>query len=64
MLVITDSKDTNLSKLGVADKQGSGHAPSHGVKRSRTRLSDGTELMVFPVVTYRCDTWPIKKAEH
>ena len=22
------------------------------------------KAMVFPVVTYRCESWPIKKAEH
>ena len=36
--------------------------PSVG-SQSRTRLSNRTELMVFPVVMYRCESWTVKKAE-
>ena len=43
------------------------HAVIHGVAKSRTRLSDWTELivkaMVFPVVMYGYENWTIKKAE-
>ena len=44
------------------------HAVIHGVAKSRTRLSDWTELnwikpMVFPVVMYGCESQTIKKAE-
>ena len=54
------------------------HATIHGVAKSRTWLSDWTELteltlltmvhplkaMVYPVVMYGCESWTIKKAEH
>ena len=34
--------------------------------RDNTLLIKGciVKVMVFPVVTYGCDSWPIKKAEH
>ena len=38
-------------------------AAIHGVAKSRTRLSDWSDLMVFPVVMYGCESWTIKKAE-
>ena len=42
---ITDSMDTGLSKLQemVMDRE-AGRAAIHGVAKSRTRLSDRTEL--------------------
>ena len=42
---ITDSKDMNLSKLWemVMDRE-AWRATVHGVVKSQTRLSDGTEL--------------------
>ena len=42
---ITDSKDMSLSKLWVlvTDRE-AWHAAIHGVTKSQTRLSDGTEL--------------------
>ena len=39
------------------------HAVIYGVAMSWTRLSDLTELMVFPVVLYGCESWTIKKAQ-
>ena len=34
--------------------------------RDITLLTKGhlVQVMVFPVVMYRCESWPIKKAEH
>ena len=38
---ITDSMDTNLSKLQeIVEDRGAWHAAVHGVARSQTRLSD------------------------
>ena len=34
---------------------------NHEIKR---RLLLGRKAMVFPVVRYGCESWPIKKAEH
>ena len=43
----------------------------HGVAKSRTRLSNCTELkevlkllVIFPVVKYGCESWTVKKAEN
>ena len=42
---ITDSMDMNLSKLQeIAEDRGAWHAAIHGVTKSRTGLSDWTEL--------------------
>ena len=42
---ITESMDMSLSKLQVIVKDGEAwRAAVHGVTKSRTRLSDGTEL--------------------
>ena len=38
---ITDSMDMNLSKLQeIVEDRGAWHAAVHGLKKSRTRLSD------------------------
>ena len=41
--------------------EGAWEATVHGVAKSWTRLSNFT--IVFPVVTYSCESWTIKKAE-
>ena len=61
---ITDSMFVSLSELReLVMEREAWHAAIHGVAKSRTRLSDWTELMIFPVIRYRCDSWTIKKAE-
>ena len=55
---ITDSTDVSLSELWelVMEREAC-CAVIHGVAKSRTRLSNWTELM------YRCESWTIQKAE-
>ena len=61
---ITDLTEVSLSELWQLEMdRGAWCAAFHGVAKSRTRLSDWTELMVFPVVTYGRESWTIKKAE-
>ena len=63
---ITLSTRARLVKAMVFHRVGDREAwrvAVHGVAKSRTRLSDWTELMVFPVVMYGCESWIIKKAE-
>ena len=62
---ITDSMDMSLSKLQkLVMHREAWRAAVHRVTKSWTLLNDWTELMVFPVVMYRCESWTIKKAEH
>ena len=67
---ITDSMHMSLIEPQelVMDRE-AWRAVIHGVTKNRTRLRDWTELnwtelMVFPVVLYECESWAIKKAEH
>ena len=41
--------------------------PRHHITKQRHSFANKVHLvkaMVFPVVTYRCDNWTVKKAEH
>ena len=61
---ITDSMDMSLSELQELVMDGEAwHAMIHGVTKSRTERLKWTELMVFPVVVYGCESWTVKKAE-
>ena len=61
---ITDSMGMSLSKLQefVMDRE-AWSALIYGVTKSWTRLSDWTELIVFSVVMYNCESGTIKRAE-
>ena len=61
---ISDGMDMSLSRLWeLVMNTEAWHATVYGVTKSRTLLRDWTELMVFPVVMYWCESWTIKKAE-
>ena len=57
---ITDSMDVSLSELWewVMDRE-AWHAEIHGVTRSRTRLSDCTELNTLPYIKQSTRTYSI-----
>ena len=41
--------------------------PTQPIKKQRHHFADNgpySQAMVFPVVTYGCESWTIKKAEH
>ena len=46
---------------GVVIDREAWRAVIHGVAKSRTQLSDWTELMAFQVVMYGCESWTVKK---
>ena len=53
---ITDSKDTNLSKLQeIVEDRGAWCAAAHGVTKSRTRCSDRTVTIILCHKT-QCNT--------
>ena len=59
---ITDSMDINLSELRklVMDRE-AWHAAIHGVAKSRTRLSDWTELMKVLIKIHNAIPWRVQK---
>ena len=61
---ITDSMDMGLGGLWkLVMEREAWHAAVHGLTKSRTSLSDRSELMIFPVVRYGCEIWTLKKTE-